>query len=90
MFWTAVAALGLQAAAAAAAQSAPTPEEIRAARDTYERAQQVYRDSCQERAYGAYDDLCNQLGQQVRQYQLDLDRLEHGRRQKEGAPSDGR
>jgi hypothetical protein len=65
---------------------APTDDEVKAARETYERAQQIYHDSCQERAYGAYDDLCEQLGRQVRKYQLDLDRLEH-RRPSPKAPS---
>jgi len=70
-------------AAPASAPSAVQPNpaataaaQLKAAQDTYDRAVQLYKDSCEERAYGAYDDLCGQLRQQIHQYRVDLDRQE--------------
>lgn len=57
----------------------PTDEPLVAlkeAQSTYERALQLYKESCEDRAYGAYDDLCGQLKHQVHQYRVDLDRQE--------------
>jgi hypothetical protein len=57
----------------------PAPEVARTplqtARDNLDQAQQIYTQSCGDRAYGAYDDLCEQLSAQVRQYRIDVDKL---------------
>lgn len=34
----------------------------------------VYEKTCRERAYGAYDDLCDNLKRQIRDYEKDLKR----------------
>jgi hypothetical protein len=40
----------------------------------YDRAAQIYDQTCNDRSYGAYDDLCDQLQKQIRQYRIQLDR----------------
>jgi hypothetical protein len=53
---------------------------LQTAQDNWRRAQQLYEESCQNRAYGAYDDLCDQLSRQVRQFRVELDRQERAAR----------
>jgi hypothetical protein len=64
---------------AAAADPSPAPQvgktPLQTARDNLDQAQQIYTQSCGDRAYGAYDDLCEQLSTQLRQYRIDLDKL---------------
>jgi hypothetical protein len=64
----------------AAAPPPPPPQAektpLQTARDNLDQAQQIYTQSCGDRAYGAYDDLCGQLSAQLRQYRIDLDKLE--------------
>jgi hypothetical protein len=79
------AVLSLLVAAGGPQEAPPTAEEIKTARENFERAQQVYRESCEERAYGAYDDLCDQLKKEVRRSQLVLDDLEHRAPQPKGS-----
>jgi hypothetical protein len=55
-------------AAQAAAQAASN------AKDDYDRVAQIYAQTCDDRAYGSYDDLCDQLQKQLRQYRIELDR----------------
>jgi 3-oxoacyl-ACP reductase-like protein len=74
-------------AAAAAAPTAQTAAPIAApvaapvaaqaasnAKDDYDRVAQIYAQTCDDRAYGSYDDLCDQLQKQLRQYRIELDR----------------
>jgi hypothetical protein len=60
-----------------AGQSAPPPPTstpLSEAKDNLDRAEALYTQSCGDRSYGAYDDLCSQLGAQVKQYRVELDR----------------
>ena len=50
----------------AAAVAAAVPEPVSDA-DTLAGVQALYDQSCQERAYGSYDDLCNALKQQLKE-----------------------
>jgi hypothetical protein len=74
-------------AAAAAAPTAQTAAPIAApvaapvaaqaasnAKDDYDRVAQIYAQTCDDRAYGSYDDLCDPLQKQLRQYRIELDR----------------
>ena len=65
-------------AVAATPPSEPTPAKtlVQTARDNLDQAQQIYTQSCGDRAYGAYDDLCEQLSAQMRQSRIDLDKME--------------
>jgi hypothetical protein len=54
----------------------PAKSPVQVARDNLDQAQQIYTQSCGDRAYGAYDDLCEQLSIQLRQYRIELDKLE--------------
>lgn len=64
------------AAAPAAPPAAPSLEErLKTAQETYREAQKLYDDSCETRAYAAYDDLCGQLGQRLHDYAVEVDRL---------------
>jgi hypothetical protein len=63
----------------ALASTSPLSPEAAAladARENLERVQTLYTQSCDNRAYGAYDDMCNQLSHQLHQYHVDLDKLE--------------
>jgi len=64
----------------------PTSTPLSDARDNLDRAQAIYTQSCSDRSYGAYDDLCNQLAAQVKQYHIELDRLQRAA-DRESAPS---
>ena len=59
--------------------SSPSPpalqDQLKAAQETYAQAQQVFHDSCDTRAYAAYDDICNQLRARLHDYAVDVDRL---------------
>ncbi len=56
---------------------ATTPQKaaLDQALSNLENAEQLYDQSCSNRAYGAYDDLCYQISRQVHQYHVDVDRL---------------
>ena len=73
-----VAAVDPAASTKAPPPPAPLPQKspVQTARDNLEQAQQIYTQSCGDRAYGAYDDLCEQLSIQIRQYHVSLDKLE--------------
>ena len=66
------------------ADSSPASALTKAQND-WEDAQQVYLQSCSDRAYGAYDDLCGQLAGQVKQYRIKLDRLQRAAPRTSGA-----
>jgi hypothetical protein len=67
-----IAAPPAQTAAPVAATAAPPAASN--AQDNYDRAAQIYAQTCDDRAYGAYDDLCDQLQKQLHQYRIELDR----------------
>ena len=58
------------------ASTPPASTPLSDAKDNLERVQALYTESCGDRSYGAYDDLCNQLATQVKQYHVELDRLQ--------------
>jgi hypothetical protein len=67
------------ASGAAPAQIPPAPVEkspLQTARENLAQAEQIYAQSCGDRAYAAYDDLCEQLSIQVRNFHIDVDKLE--------------
>ncbi len=66
-------------AGAASTAEAPAPDSLEALKATYERARQLYQDSCGDRAYGAYDDICEALGKEVRRAELEYDAQKHRR-----------
>jgi hypothetical protein len=69
--------------AAAAAAPAPAPTSaLDEAQANYERAEDLYNQSCADRSYGAYDDLCDQLKTQMHNYRVELDRAEHAAEEK--------
>ncbi len=82
----------LAADPAAAAGTAPTVSASASAQGeaqaNYERAEALYNQSCADRSYGAYDDLCDQLKTQMHNYRVELDRAEHEAEEKPkaGAP----
>ncbi len=72
-----------------AAAQPPAPEvaktPLQTAQDNLDQTQQIYTQSCGDRAYGAYDDLCEQLSTQIRQYRIELDKQQR-EATKGGAP----
>jgi hypothetical protein len=56
--------------------AAPQKSALDQARENLENAEQIYAQSCSDRAYGSYDDLCDQISRQVHQYHVDVDRLQ--------------
>jgi len=54
--------------------SSPAKSAIAQAQENLDRAQQIYAQSCDDRAYATYNDLCNELSDQIHHYRLDLDR----------------
>jgi hypothetical protein len=66
--------LAVAAMAGAAAQDDPQA--------TVQELQQVYQDSCAQRAYGAFDDVCDQINQQLHQAQVAADRAAREARRK--------
>lgn len=60
------------------------------AQNNFAQAQQVYAQSCSDRAYGAYVDLCDQLSKQVHQYRIELDKLEHAAAERLNKPTSAR
>ncbi len=56
----------------APAEIAPSP--LAEAQANVDRAEQLYTQSCGDRAYGSYDDICSQIANQVHRYRVDLDR----------------
>ena len=68
------------------ADPAPTPpppsapdtgaSAVKDQQDKLDRMQQVYDQSCGNRGYAAYDDICNQLTAQLREVRIDLDKLQ--------------
>ena len=69
----------LLAAAALAASAAQDDTQT-----SLQELRQVFQDSCAQRAYGAYDDVCDQLGQQVHAAEVAADRA--ARRKKKANP----
>jgi hypothetical protein len=69
------------AAVAATPASAPT-SALDEAQANYERVEALYSQSCADRSYGAYDDLCDQLKTQMHNYRVELDRAEHAAAEK--------
>jgi hypothetical protein len=67
-------AAGLLASAAPAEPPGGAAGQLKTAKETYAQAQQVY-DSCETRAYAAYDDICDQLGKQLHDYAVEIDKL---------------
>jgi hypothetical protein len=69
--------LAVEAQAAAPSQTPPSPppDPIVETQNNLDQAEQVYMQSCGDRAYAAYDDLCSQLKTQIHQYRIDLDQL---------------
>jgi hypothetical protein len=67
--------------AAAAATAADPPDDQAAA---LAQLRQVYEQSCSARAYAAYDDVCDQLDQQVRRAEAEARR--HPRRAEPAPP----
>jgi hypothetical protein len=55
---------------------------LKEAHGRLDRAQRIYQQSCADRAYGAYDDLCEQLSIQMRQIRNEVDKLERAEAQK--------
>jgi hypothetical protein len=67
--------------------SPPPPSPLQKAQRDWEDAQTVYLQSCSDRAYGAYDDLCSQLAGEVKQFRIKVDRLERAGPAKAAAAS---
>jgi hypothetical protein len=67
--------LAVAALAGAAAQEDDPQATVR-------ELQQVYQDSCAQRAYGAFDDVCDQINQQLHQAQVAADRAAREARRK--------
>jgi hypothetical protein len=55
---------------------APAEDSLAHAQEAYDHALQLYAQTCDARAYGAYDDLCDQLKTQVHRYRVELDKAE--------------
>ena len=72
--------LALQAAAPAAASADP-PELADLKR--------AWEQSCADRAYGTFDDVCTQMSDQIRAYERDLRRAERRRPAPAAAPAVG-
>lgn len=62
--------------AADPAASAVAPSPVDEAQANYDRVEQIYTQSCADRSYAAYDDLCDQLKSQVHAYRVQLDRAQ--------------
>jgi hypothetical protein len=74
----------LLAAAALAASAAQDDAQA-----TLDQLRQVYQDSCAQRAYGSYDDVCEQLGIQLHAAEVAADRAaQQAKRGKPRAASD--
>jgi|688.fasta_scaffold1025965_2 hypothetical protein len=61
--------------AAAVAVASPTPVSAPPADDAQARMgelKQMYDQSCRQRAYGSYDDLCDNLRKQIHEAEADL------------------
>jgi hypothetical protein len=79
--WAAIVAVMLATGQAGAPPAVSPPEPaaksaLAAAQDNVDQAQQLYLQSCSDRAYGSYDDICGQLAERVRQERVELDRLQ--------------
>ncbi len=76
----AILALTLAAEPPPAGQSPPPPvstgDALAHAQEAYDHALQLYAQTCDDRAYGSYDDLCDQLKTQVHRYRVELDKAE--------------
>ncbi len=73
--------LGAPAPSAALVATAPVvaPAEVSTAPDYAEQVralQAVFDQSCGQRAYGSYDDICTGLGDQLRAYRREADRAQ--------------
>ncbi|MEW6596721.1 MAG: hypothetical protein AB1429_04395 [Pseudomonadota bacterium] len=71
--------LVLAAAVAAAAPSPSPPADAAQAR--IDELKQMYDQSCRQRAYGSYDDVCDNLRKQIHEAEADL------RKQKPAVPA---
>jgi hypothetical protein len=71
----------LLAAAALAAQAAQDDPQT-----NLQELHQVWQDSCAQRAYGYYDDMCEQLGIQIHAAEVAADRAAHAARRKKPKP----
>ncbi len=65
---------------------APDADPVTTARDNLEHAETLFAQSCSNRSYGSYDDLCNELSGQVHQYHVALDRLVRTQSSKKKTP----
>ena len=63
--------IAILAAAAVATVAAGSADPAPAPTDTVAAVRAMYEQSCQERAYGSYDDLCNGLKAQLKQAEQD-------------------
>ncbi len=72
----------LFAAAALAASAAQDDPQA-----TLQELRQVFQDSCAQRAYGFYDDVCEQLGIQVHAAEVAADRAEREARRNKSKPT---
>lgn len=61
--------------AAAVVAASPAPVSVPPADDAQARMDElklVYDQSCRQRAYGSYDDVCDNLRKQIREAEVDL------------------
>jgi hypothetical protein len=73
------AALAAEPPAPPSAPQTPQPPagaDLARAQEAYDRAMQLYAQTCNDRAYAAYDDLCDQLRIRVHDYRVELDKAE--------------
>ena len=66
--------IAILAALALAAAPPPADAAPEAPAATLEQLNDLYDQSCASREYGAYDDMCDQLRQQVKAAQIEADR----------------